>query len=87
VTNTGNTLTTFTFSQTGWEWPTLFHPSSLTVAPGGVRAVEVHATVPLTAELGTYTTTLRATDPESLAEIEWVVEVRSWAYLPLLLRR
>jgi hypothetical protein len=85
--NQGNTTNTFSLSYTGWSWHTLLEPAVLTLPPSSLGTVKVYVTVPVTATIETYSTTLQATGHESIAHVLLSVQVRYQSYLPVMLRR
>jgi len=88
VTNTGNIVDTIAFTRPMPGWPTSFSVTSLPIAAGGRRDVQVYVTVPVTAMDGlSDTAVIRATGSGGYAEIQ-LTTTAVWhkTYLPLVMR-
>ena len=88
VTNTSNALDTITLSRTTSGWPTDFSWTSLQIAAGGHRRVEVYVTIPTTATLGAQdVATVAATGTGTYDEAMLTTMVTTFrVYLPLLVK-
>jgi len=88
VTNIGNVLDTVTFTRTVPGWPTGFSVTSLPIAAGGHRDVQVCITIPVTTTLTAQdVATVWATGAGTYAEAALTTTVRPFqVYLPLVVR-
>jgi uncharacterized repeat protein (TIGR01451 family) len=89
VVNTSNVAATITLTRTNAGWPTTITPVSLTIAPQGIRTVEVAVEVPADASSGAADeATIRASVAGHQQEITLTTHTPGFKiYLPLAIRR